>query len=66
MHELNITGMTCGHCEKAVKEALQSVPGAERVDVDLASGHAVVEGPADLQTLLRVVEKEGYTATVAR
>lgn len=66
MHELNITGMTCGHCEKAVKDALESVPGAERVDVDLASGQAVVEGPADLQTLLRVVEKEGYRATVAR
>lgn len=65
MHELNITGMTCGHCQKAVEQALQSVPGTERVEVDLASGRAVVEGPADLQTLLRVVENEGYQATVA-
>lgn len=65
MHKLNVEGMTCGHCEKAVKEALQSVPGSERVEVDLASGGAVVEGPADLQTLIRAVEQEGYRATVA-
>lgn len=66
MHKLNITGMTCNHCEKAVREALEAVPGSEDVAVDLAAGEATVEGPADVRTLIRAVEKEGYQATVAR
>ena len=66
MHKLNITGMTCNHCENAVREALEAVPGSEDVTVDLASGEATVQGPADVRTLLRAVEKEGYGATVAR
>lgn len=66
MHKLNVSGMTCSHCEKAVKDALASVPGSEEVDVDLAAGEAVVKGTADLQTLIRAVENEGYRATAAR
>ena len=66
MHKLNISGMTCSHCEKAVKDALASVPGSDKVDVDLAAGKATVEGTADLQTLIQAVENEGYRATAAR
>lgn len=66
MHELNISGMTCSHCEKAVKDALASVPGAEKVDVDLSAGTAKVEGAADLKLLISAVEDEGYRATAAR
>ena len=66
MHKLNISGMTCSHCEKAVANALKSVPGSENVNVDLAGGNATVEGPADVQTLIQAVENEGYSATVAR
>lgn len=65
MHELNVRGMTCSHCQKAVEDALRSVPGAERVDVDLAAGRAVVEGPANIHTLIQAVEDEGYHATLA-
>jgi copper chaperone len=65
MHRLNVTGMTCAHCQKAVEEALRSVPGAERVDVDLSAGSAVVEGPANVQTLIQAVEDEGYRASLA-
>ena len=31
MITLKVTGMTCGHCEMAVKKALAAVPGVERV-----------------------------------
>lgn len=65
MHELNVEGMTCSHCQKAVEDALKSVPGAERVEVDLSAGRAVVRGPANVQTLLQAVENEGYRATLA-
>ena len=65
MHKLNISGMTCSHCQKAVKDALASVPGSANVEVDLSAGEATVEGTADLQTLIRAVENEGYRATAA-
>lgn len=60
MMTLQIGGMTCGHCVRAVTQALESVTGAERVSVSLESGRAAVEGAADLQALIRAVEQEGY------
>lgn len=65
MTRLTITGMTCGHCEKAVREALEGVEGTRDVRVDLAQGVATVDGPADPAKLVAAVEDEGYGAQVA-
>lgn len=66
MIELKITGMTCGHCVKAVTEALSAVPGVSQVvEVDREQGAARVEGHADPQRLVAAVENEGYEASVA-
>ncbi|GGJ35607.1 CopZ family metallochaperone [Deinococcus roseus] len=62
--ELNISGMSCGHCEKAVKKALQNVTGVEKAEVNLAQGTATVEGTPDLQSLIAAVTEEGYGASV--
>ena len=65
MIELKITGMTCGHCVKAVTEALAEVPGVEKVvDVNLEQGTARIEGTADNRKLVEAVEEEGYEAAV--
>lgn len=63
--ELNITGMTCGHCKTGVTNALKSVPGVTDAQVDLASGKAIVEGDVDTQQLVNAVLEEGYGAQVA-
>lgn len=63
--ELKISGMTCGHCEKAVRGALSGVPGVREVRVDLGSGTASVQGDADAQALIAAVTEEGYAAQVA-
>ena len=63
---LNISGMSCEHCQRAVKEALESVAGTGTAEVDLASGRATVAGDADLQALIAAVEEEGYRAEAAR
>jgi copper chaperone len=60
--ELKIEGMTCGHCQKAVENALSGVAGVQKVEVDLAGGKARVEGTADLAALLAAVKEEGYEA----
>ena len=66
MIELRVTGMTCGHCEAAVRKALEAVPGVTRVvQVDRNSNSAVVEGKADLEALVEAVKEEGYQASPA-
>lgn len=65
MTQLKIDGMTCGHCQSAVKNALESVAGVQRADVDLAQGIARVEGEADVDTLIAAVEEEGYQASLS-
>jgi copper chaperone len=65
MIQLNVEGMTCGHCEKAVKDALAEVPGVTRVvAVDRAQSLATVEGEPDVAALIAAIEEEGYRAEV--
>ena len=63
--ELNVSGMSCGHCEAAVTRALKSVPGVSDATVDLKNGKAVVQGDADPQALVAAVLDEGDGAQVA-
>ena len=64
--ELKVTGMSCGHCVKAVEKALKAVPGVENVQVTLEPGKAVVEGNASQQDMIAAVVEEGYQAEVAQ
>lgn len=61
---LKITGMTCGHCVRAVTGALKGVKGVTAAEVDLKGGAAVVEGAADPAALVAAVAEEGYQAEV--
>ena len=63
--ELNVSGMTCGHCQTAVTKALRSVEGVTDAHVDLASGKAPVTGTPDTQALVAAIIDEGYGAQVA-
>lgn len=65
MTELSISGMTCDHCQRAVKSALESVKGVQSASVDLDAGKAQVVGEADLNALVAAVEEEGYQAAPA-
>jgi copper chaperone len=62
---LKVEGMTCGHCQKVVKEALEQIPGAQNVEVDLRAGLAKVDGVLDTDLLIEAVVEEGYQASVA-
>ena len=63
MIELQVTGMTCGHCENAVNKALTALPGVTRVvKVSRDEERVVVEGDADVQALIAAIEEEGYDA----
>lgn len=58
---LLVEGMSCGHCEKAVKSALGELSGVKNVEVDLGTKKVVVEGEGLEDNLLKdAVEDAGY------
>jgi copper chaperone len=60
-----VTGMTCGHCQKAVEAAIGQLDGVQSVRVDLKAGEAKVVGNANDQAVTAAVEDAGYKATSA-
>jgi copper chaperone len=63
--KLEIQGMSCGHCQAAVNNALKAVSGVVSVAVSLEGKSATVEGSAEIGALIAAVQEEGYTARVA-
>jgi copper chaperone len=57
----DVQGMSCGHCEKAVTQAVKSVDPAAVVKVDLASGKVEVESAQARDAIARAITGEGYT-----
>ncbi len=66
MVTLNIEGMSCMHCVKAVTQALAAVPGVSGTpQVDLAAGQAKVDGAVSAEALIAAVKQAGYPAVLA-
>ena len=58
---LRVPGMTCGHCESAVKGELGKVDGVTGVEVDLQTKLVTVTGTAlDNAALAAAVDEAGY------
>ncbi|CFQ44860.1 copper exporting ATPase [Yersinia aleksiciae] len=60
--ELQLSGLSCGHCTETTRKALEAVPGVIAADVTLES--AKVYGKVEAQTLIDAVEQAGYHATL--
>ena len=62
---MKIEGMMCGHCEAAVKKALEAVDGVASAEVSHTSGTAVVtlSKPVDSTVLKKAVEDKDYKVT---
>ena len=61
MNQFNIPQMSCGHCVRAVTEAVQQVDPQARVEVDLASKKVSVESQAGRQQIIDALTEAGYT-----
>lgn len=55
-----VQGMTCGHCVKAVTEAVKTLDPKAEVQVDLASGKVQVQSEQDRAAIAGAIEEEGY------
>ncbi|NBU23510.1 MAG: copper chaperone [Actinobacteria bacterium] len=62
--EIQIEGMTCGHCAMSITKELSGLQGVGNVQVDHAAGKATVEvdGVSNDQ-LSEAVSEAGYKAT---
>ncbi|MBX3585358.1 MAG: heavy-metal-associated domain-containing protein [Ramlibacter sp.] len=59
----NVQGMTCGHCERAVTQAVKSVDPAAEVKVDRAGGKVDVQSDQPRDAIARAIADEGYAVT---
>ena len=59
---LKIRGMMCGHCEEAVRKALEAIPGVASAAADHEKSIAVVDlaAPVDEAAFKKAIEDEGY------
>ena len=58
---LAVPGMSCGHCEAAVKREVGAVAGVAAVDVDLDSKLVTVHGEAlDRDEIVTAIDEAGY------
>ncbi len=62
---IKIEGMMCGHCEAAVKSALEALPEVSEADVSHENGTAVVSLSKNIEdsVLKEAVEAKDYTVT---
>jgi copper chaperone len=61
--QIDISGMSCGHCVARVTKALSSVPGVRVDDVQVGSARVAYEpSAASPDAILRAVRDLGYGA----
>jgi copper chaperone CopZ len=60
---LKVSGMSCGHCVRAVQEALGEVAGAKVRSVRIGSATVEVEDSVSVGALIDAVSDAGYEAT---
>jgi len=65
MQRFNVQGMTCGHCVKAVTDAIRERDPSAIVQVDLPTGEVIVESDLAAQQIIGLIVEEGYQAQVA-
>jgi copper chaperone CopZ len=64
VHELMITGMTCGGCSGRVTKVLESTAGVLSAEVSLNPGSAQIQtdGSIPIEKLVETVEAAGFDA----
>jgi copper chaperone len=65
MQVFNVQGMSCGHCVRAITQALQARDSTASVRIDLAAKEVGVESALTTDQVIAAINEEGYDATVA-
>lgn len=65
MLEFDIASLSCGHCARAVTEAVHEVDPAAQVQVDLARKHVQVQTAAPREQVAAKLAEAGYPPAAA-
>lgn len=65
VHTLNVSGMTCGHCEQAVVRAVKLLDPQAQVQADRTQNRVVIHSTQGLDALVAAIAEEGYTVGTA-
>jgi copper chaperone len=65
MQVFSVEGMTCGHCVRAVTQALQNQDPAASVNVNLAAKEVGVDSRLSAEQVIELISEEGYSAKLA-
>ena len=60
---LNVSGMSCGHCVKAIEGSVGELAGVEQVKVNLEDGQVTVSfdnGKVTLDKIKETIDDQGY------
>ncbi|MDB5363022.1 MAG: hypothetical protein JWO51_4319 [Rhodospirillales bacterium] len=60
MQIFSVTGMTCGHCVRAVTTAIASRDATAAVRIDLETGRVEVDSAVPRADLVAAIADEGY------
>jgi copper chaperone len=58
--EFKIPAMSCGHCVRAITEAVKALDPAAQVEVDLPSKNVVVQSSQERQAVAAALADAGY------
>lgn len=59
-HTFNVKGMSCGHCEKAVTQAIRTVDPQAQVQIDRQEERVQVQSTHSREALAHAIADEGY------
>ncbi len=55
-----VSGMTCGHCEKAVTRAIRQVDPQADIKIDRGQNRVEVQSQQPREALAKAIAEEGY------
>ena len=59
-HLFTVTGMTCGHCEKAVTAAIVGLDPQAKVEIERSANKVQVQSEQSHEALAHAIVEEGY------
>jgi len=59
-YQFEVQGMTCGHCERAVTNAIQQLDPQAQVRIDRAQNRVDVDSTQPREALAAAIAEEGY------
>ena len=66
MHQtFTVTGMTCGHCEKAVTRAILQIDPQAKVEIARTENRVEVQSEQPRESLAQAIVEQGYSVASA-